>query len=77
MTTQEITAKMNTYFDMEYQQTKRLLGNPPSWVDSVREVKNSTLQRCLGITFFVQELGVPFNQIEASYEEFRKKIEDL
>ena len=77
MTTQELIVKMEEYFNHEYNQTKRILSNPPRWLTNPLETKSSTLQRCLGITFFAQELGVPFDEIESRYYELREKVEKL
>lgn len=42
-----------------------------------KEAINNAIQRCLGVAFFVQELDVPFAEIDAIYEKYRAKFYNL
>jgi hypothetical protein len=48
-------------------------------VDDVPELINGTIKMLLGVAFFAQDesFGLKFEDIDAIYEEYRKKINDL
>jgi hypothetical protein len=47
-----------------------------TYEDKVKNL-NFSLQRCLGAAFFIQYLGASFEEVDAVYEEYRKKFMDL
>lgn len=76
MTPIEILEKVENFFQSEYEETKDLLERKPSWVMSKKEVVFNSLQRCLGVTQFVQCLNVPYENLNI-YDEYREKFYKL
>ena len=76
MTPIEILEKVENFFQSEYEETKDLLERKPSWVMSEKEVIFNSLQRCLGVTQFVQCLDVPYDNLNI-YDEYREKFYKL
>ena len=76
MTPIEILEKVENFFQSEYEETKDLLERKPSWVMSKKEVIFNSLQRCLGVTQFVQCLDVPYENLNI-YDEYREKFYKL
>ena len=76
MTPIEILEKVENFFQSEYEETKDLLERKPSWVMSEKEVIFNSLQRCLGVTQFVQCLNVPYENLNI-YDEYREKFYKL
>lgn len=72
----EVIKEMNNYFEKEYQETKTLLENKPNWITSEKEVVNNAIQRCLGVSMFVQQLGVAYQETSI-YECYREKLQKL
>lgn len=71
----KIVQEMNNYFEKEYQETKALLENKPYWVTSEKEVVHNAIQRCLGVSMFVQRLNVTYQK--TLYEHYQEKISEL
>lgn len=69
--------KVKDYFEMEYNDTIRTLKNPYWGMQAVNVIKYS-IQRCLGVAFFVQDsFDIPFDDINKLYTEYRRKLEEL
>lgn len=71
-----VMKEMDNYFEKEYQETKALLENKPNWITSEKEVVNNAIQRCLGVSMFVQQLGVAYQETLV-YEYYREKLQGL
>lgn len=71
----KIVQEMNNYFEKEYQETKALLENKPNWVTSEKEVVYNAIQRCLGVSMFIQRLGVTYQK--TLYEYYQEKLQEL
>ena len=70
---------VKNYFNTEYNLLHNLLERNPAWLN-VNEACNNALQRCLGVAQFAQTCGddsLPFEVVEALYEEVKGKIENL
>ena len=76
MTPTDVLEKVENFFKTEYEDTKNLLERKPSWVSSEKEVVFNSLQRCLGVTQFVQCLDVPYENLNI-YDEYREKFYKL
>lgn len=69
--------KVKDFYEMEYKDTIRTLENP-YWEKQAEDVIKCSLQRCLGVAFFVQgAFDIPFDDINKLYEEYKEKIERL
>ena len=75
MTDKEILDKVQEFFEMEYKDLARLMESRPEWFNPKESVTYS-IQRCLGVTQFVQLLGVKYEDLNC-YEEIREKIQKL
>jgi hypothetical protein len=68
--------KVREYYEMECRDTARALEN--SWVTDKGMAVWYAIQRCLGVAQFVQIAGdVNFEEIDALYNEFKEKLENL
>lgn len=67
--------KVREYYEMEYRDTVRALEK--SWVTDKKMAVWYAIQRCLGVAQFVQIAGVSFEEIDALYDEFKEKLENL
>lgn len=76
MTPTEILERVENFFQSEYEETKNLLERKPYWISSEKEVVFNSIQRCLGVTQFVQCLNVPYESLNI-YDEYREKLEKL
>ena len=71
--------KLNAYFEKEYQVTVDFLENPPKWgrtEEKKRDMIHRSVNRCLGAAMFAQELGLPYEDIEA-YNDFLARFRKL
>ena len=69
--------KIKDFYEMEYKDTIRTLENP-YWEKRAEDVIKCSLQRCLGVAFFVQgAFDISFDDINKLYEEYKEKIERL
>ena len=66
------------WLDHEYKDAERAIKLFRSWT-TPKEIVNSTLQRALGVFFFIQHLGfdITYQELEAIYESFKEKVEKL
>lgn len=69
--------KVKEFFEQEYKDTKRLLTREdrPFWAEP-RECVDKAIQRCLGVTQFVQYCDVKYEDL-GCYEEIRERFENL
>lgn len=70
--------KLNAYFEREYQETIKLLQNPPFWCNTPKEKKDmiwNTIQRCLGAAMVAQDFGLSYE--DTNYDEYAEKISKL
>lgn len=75
MTNKEILEKVQEFFEYEYRDLVRLMESKPNWFNPKESVTYS-IQRCLGVTQFVQLLGVKYEDLNC-YEEIRGRLIDL
>ena len=67
--------KIRDYFEMEY--IDACIACEYKYT-TPKEVVNNALQRCLGVTLFVQGASyIPFEEIDSLYTEYRRKLEEL
>lgn len=70
--------KVKKFYESEYKSTIQWLSS--EYCKTPKDKKNSinnAIQRCLAVAFFVQELDVPFKEIDPLYEEYRTKFYKL
>lgn len=66
--------KIKDYFEMEY--IDACIACESEW--GAKEIVNNTIQRCLGVALFVQNVSdIPFEDIDSLYTEYRRKLEEL
>lgn len=75
MNKEKLLKEFSDYCDYEYTDVKRAIDN--EW-DKNTGGKEKTVyyscQRCLGVAFFIQRLGVPFKEVDEIYMNFRTKV---
>ena len=73
--------KIKNFFDNEYISTKRYISylnnDPRLKFCSTGMIIDKAICRLLGVTQFVQTLGVEYKEIDPIYEEYRQKLENL
>ena len=70
--------KLNAYFEKEYQETIKLLQNPPTWYHT-REKKTTiwyAVERCLGAAMVAQDFGLSYEDTQA-YDDYLEKFRQL
>lgn len=79
MTTEKILELVKDYFEMEYRDIQLVAGRYQMLNDTkyLKFNVNATLQRCLGVTLFVQSLEIPYEDISKLYDDYREKIEKM
>lgn len=65
---------IQNYYEREYKQCHEAVHN--HW-DKTDHTINCTLQRMLGVAFFVQTIGVEYESIEPLYMEYKGYIDKL
>ena len=75
MTDKEILEIVQAFFEMEYKDLVRLMERKPNWFNP-KESVTYAIQRCLGVTQFVQLLGVKYEDLKC-YEEIRTRLQGL
>jgi hypothetical protein len=70
--------KVKEYFENEYKQAEELLTRKdrPFWAKP-KQVCENALVRCLGVTMFVQSVGVSYSDVSVLYDELKEKLEKL
>ena len=76
MTIQEILEKVEKFFESEYEETKTFLERNLFEYLMKKEVVSNSIQRCLGVTQFIQCLDIPYESLDI-YDIYRKKLESL
>lgn len=67
--------KMREYCEAELKNYKTFLANPKfNNPKTIQETTNSYIDRILGVAFFVQSLGVAYDDADWVYEEYRGEI---
>lgn len=80
MTNTEMLEILKNYLEKdEYRSLVNVLTRKklPWWVNNPNDLKKNTLQRGLGACQFIQYLGVPFKEVDETYETFKKAVEDI
>ena len=67
--------KLIKFYEDEIKSVQRSLENPYRW--EKKELVNNSIQRGLGVAFFVQALDVPYKDIDAEYEKFRETMYEI
>lgn len=71
----EILEEVKNYLDDEYRQTARILTKKPRpWWVEVEKTKDATIKRAMGVVMFAQRFYCDYDELEASFEEFKGKI---
>lgn len=65
------------YLDQELAAAKRIFNHPTRIFYDAGEIYSQTIQRVLGASTFVQNLGVDYFVIDSCYEEFKIKLSKL
>ena len=68
--------KIKDFFEEEYTSTKKYLKSPYA-EGCERMVVYKNISRCLGVSLFVQNIGVSYEDINPVYEIYKKKLELL
>lgn len=86
MTKVDIINKIKEFYEVEYQGTKRVVeaslsgDKQYSWIRSDadrRKAISQTIDRLLGVAFFVQNCDIPYTTIEKLYNEYKGKLENI
>ena len=70
--------KAKKFYESEYESTLQWLSS--EYCRTPKDKKNSinnAIQRCLAIACFVQDLGIPFKDIDSLYDKYRTKFYEL
>ena len=70
--------KVKIFYVREYASTIQWLSSEycKTAKDKANSINNA-IQRCLAVAFFVQDLGIPFKDIDPLYDEYRSKFYEL
>ena len=74
MKNKEILAKVHEFYQQEIKDVTRALEFK---YPTKKEIIKYSLQRGLGVAFFVQNLDIPYENIDKEYEQFRETIERM
>lgn len=78
--TKMIIDYVRDFYETEIVSFKLLLNTKPNWCKSDKEIRRAMRQaidRCLGVAFFVQSLDVPYEQVEAEFDNFKFRISEV
>lgn len=75
MTDKEILAKVQEYYEKEYNEILKLMDRKPQWFN-LRESVNNAICGCLGVAMFVQTLGVKYEDLHC-YDEIHARFRQL
>ena len=73
----KIIAKVNEYYEMELKECAMLEEYCKKYHQNLKEYKDATIQRGLGVAFFVQKLGVEYEVIDKIYTDFKEKVDKM
>lgn len=69
--------KIRKFFDTEYRSAIRYIDYLKLEPCFTKVVVDKTICRILGVTQFVQDLGVEYKEITPIYDEYKEKLEKL
>ena len=69
--------KIEEYYAREIKEFSTIDSYCNRYECSKDEYRKATIQRGLGIAFFAQELGVPYNEVNFLYCNFKNMIENM
>lgn len=71
--------KIKVYFENEVKAVERFftLHSADRGMTAKNTVINNAIAHCFGVTMFVQELGVSYDEVAPLYEECKAKLEKL
>ena len=71
----EILEEVKNYLNDEYNRINRLLTKSPRpWWVKPKDTKDIAIKSAMGVVFFAQRFHCNYNELEASFEEFKSKI---
>lgn len=84
MSNEKIIEIVKKFYDNEVKENQTYINHlgkydnrPKHEIAVVQErVTKYTIQRCLGVAFFVQKLGIPFEEIDELYNKTVERIEE-
>ena len=67
------------FLNDEYQATKKLLEEKPTWLQSPKDAVRDSVERCLGAAMFatITPTSVNYRDADKLYMEYRKKLLSL
>ena len=71
----DLLEKAEEYFRQEYKDFLKYYDKPLITHFSNEDRMKYALQRGLGVSFFLQYFGIPFDEIGAIYNDYKEKIE--
>lgn len=74
ITKEQMLSTIAYYYEKELAECERYLKNYNR--AQARDVE-AYIHRCLGVAFFVQELDLPFDEVNLLYETIRERFEKL
>ncbi len=79
MTTEKILELVEDYFKMEYRDIQHVAERHRilNATEYLKFYVNAVLQRCLGVTLFVQSMDISYDDINKLYNNYKEKIEKV
>ena len=77
MSKTEILEKIQEYYTKEIKDFSTIDSYCNRYECSKDEYKKATIQRGLGVAFFAQSLGIPYEEINFLYGNFKTFIENM
>lgn len=74
MITEVLRSNLQVFLDLEKSYTKR--GLEASWCNDDAVIGNA-IQRALGACTFAELCGLPYAEMEATYENFKHELEEM
>jgi len=70
---------IETFYNNEIKDLQKLKDNPPKWLKDMREVCDNSIDRCLGVASFAQQVepNLRFEDVDYLYTQVRSKIEEM
>ena len=70
---------IETFYNNEIKELQKLKANPPKWLKDMREVCDNSIDRCLGVAFFAQQVepNLKFEDVDYLYRRTCSKIEEI
>ena len=72
-----IIAKVKDFYQSEVKDFTHIDNYCKKYHVNKLDYKNSTLQRMLGVSFFVQTLGISYEEIDKIYEYYKNIIDNM